>query len=89
MAWSPTITLSSTLVVGHQLPIVPFAAGVRQGCPLAPFLYLFATQVLLSWLQHCDVEIRLLPDTSVATAVQFADDNEVVLNGLEAVPLSL
>lgn len=57
--------------------------GVRQRRPLAPLLYLFAAQDLLSWLQHRDV----VPDTSTVIAVQLADDTKMVLNDPEAVSL--
>ena len=89
LAWSRLLlsnTQSCALVNGHRSPLVPFAAGVRQGCPLAPLLYLFAAQALLSWLQHCEVGLRLAPDAAPITAVQFADDTEVVLDGPAAVP---
>ena len=60
---------------------------VRQVCPLAPLLYLFAAQALLCWLQSNQVGIRLDPHMeAVTTAVQFADDTEVVLEGMAAVP---
>ncbi len=55
----------------------------RQGCPLAPLLYLFVAQALLCWLQHRGVGIRLREhDQELTTAVQFADDTEVVPGGM-------
>ena len=53
---------------------------------MAPLLYLFAAQALLSWLQHCKVGPRLAPDAALVTAIQFADDTKVVLDGPAAVP---
>ncbi len=41
---------------------------------------------MLCWLQHCGVGIRLRDqDRDLATAVQFADDTEVVLGNMAAV----
>ena len=68
---------------GFPSGLVPIKAGVRQGCPLAPLLYLFVAQALLCWLQHRGVGIRLREhDQELTTAVQFADDTEVVLGGM-------
>ncbi|PNW87897.1 hypothetical protein CHLRE_01g006450v5 [Chlamydomonas reinhardtii] len=62
-------------------------AGVRQGCPLAPLLYLFVAQALLCWLQKQKVGIRLRPDREeLATAFQFADDTKVLLESDAKVP---
>jgi len=36
-----------------------FYAGVRQGCPLSPMLYLFVGQALVYWLQSQDIGISL------------------------------
>jgi len=54
-----------------------WAAGVRQGCPLSPLLYLFATQALISW-------VRAQPELGVTiggrrhvTSV-YADDTTLV-----------
>ena len=38
-------------LTGSLLATAAFAAGVRQGCPLAPLLYLFIAQALLRLLK--------------------------------------
>ena len=90
VGWVKTLltnTHSVAVVNGYRSSRVPMMAGVRQGCPLAPLLYLFAAQALLCWLQAGGVGIRLQPeDKDLVTAVQFADDTEVVLEGPAAVP---
>ena len=90
LGWVRTLladTCSVAVVNGYRSSPVQMRAGVRQGCPLAPLLYLFAAQALLCWLQAGGVGIRLQPkDADLVTAVQFADDTEVVLDGPEAVP---
>lgn len=83
-------TQAQALVGGRLSQPVHMAAGVRQGCPLAPLLYLFVAQALLSWLQRNNMGIRLDPtDADRTTAVQFADDGQVLLEGDEAVPYFL
>ena len=90
LAWVRTLlsdTGSLAVVNGYHSRVVPMKAGVRQGCPLAPLLYLFAAQALLCWLQHNNVGITLsVGDPQLTTAVQFADDTEVVLEGVSEVP---
>ena len=49
-----------------------FSAGVRQGCPLAPLLYLCLAQALLRLLQARNVGIQAA-GLNLA-ALQFADD---------------
>lgn len=47
-----TDTQAVALVNGFSSPPATFAAGVRQGCPLSPLLYLFVAEALLAWLRH-------------------------------------
>lgn len=62
---------------GHLSSLQPFHAGVRQGCPLAPFLYLCITQALLSYLkQHYN---GLTIKQNKLIGVCFADDTEIFI----------
>lgn len=45
-------TRASALINGHLSRRLPFRAGVRQGCPLAPLLYLFVGEALLHFLSR-------------------------------------
>ncbi|PSC69508.1 Oxidoreductase HTATIP2 [Micractinium conductrix] len=56
-----------------------FLAGVRQGCPLAPLLYLCLAQALLRLLQARGVGIQAA-GLNLA-ALQLADDCEALLEG--------
>ncbi|KAG7666524.1 hypothetical protein KSW81_008405 [Nannochloris sp. 'desiccata'] len=59
-------------------------AGVRQGCPLAPLLYLLIAQAVLSWLKSKGIGITVLSE--LLTAGQHADDLKALLEGPEEVP---
>jgi exonuclease III len=75
-----TRTFSRARVNGCLSEPCQLFAGVRQGCPLAPFLYLFIGQALLRWLKHRGLGIRLPGSFAPLTALQFADDTEVFLS---------
>jgi hypothetical protein len=70
-------TGACAVVNGFVSRLVPYTAGVRQGCPLSPQLYLFVAQALLCFLKAqgfgVDVSGRLI------TAAQYADDTQVYL----------
>jgi hypothetical protein len=72
-----TNTLSCAVVNGFQSAFYVCDAGVRQGCPLAPLMYLFAGQALLCHLRKRGVGIDLAGERFVAT--QYADDVEPLL----------
>ena len=79
-----TNTQARACVNGYESELVTMEAGVRQGCPLAPLLYLFIGQALLSWLRTNGIGIRLSPECSdLTTATQYADDTEPFLQSLE------
>jgi hypothetical protein len=61
-----------------------FQAGVRQGCPLAPLLYLFVGEALLRLLKANGVGLGVHGTHLIAT--QFADDTQVYLQSVAEVP---
>ena len=73
-------TYACTHVNGRTSSTQCFGAGVRQGCPLAPLLYLFVGQGLQCILRAkgvgVDVAGHRLP------AMQFADDTKALLASL-------
>ena len=95
ISWVDTLltdTRAVAIVNGHVSKAVSFKAGVRQGCPLAPLLYLFIAQALQSWLQYRGIGINIAadgePHQDIAaphriTAPQFADDTEVLLPSIQ------
>jgi hypothetical protein len=86
-------TRASALVNGVLAPRPERSyAGVRQGCPLSPALYLFVAAALAAWLRHPDhaavvgVYLGLGPEGGPPTrecGPQYADDTEVLLPGLD------
>lgn len=75
-------TRACAVVNGHVSEKQVFAAGVRQGCPLAPLLYLFVAQALHSWLRASGVGVHVGAG-GLLTASQYADDTKVLLRALE------
>ena len=90
LAWARLLLGHTTAVAavnGYLSRPVAIRAGVRQGCPLAPLLYLFIAHALLCWLKQHGVGARLDPadPSSVAAGCQFADDTQAVLADAAAV----
>lgn len=80
----PTTTYSRAITNNFISEPQPFYAGVRQGCPLAPLLYLCIAEALLRLLKHQEIGITVRGRRF--TASQFADDAEVFLPDQSAVP---
>ena len=59
-------TQARALVMGQLSRLATFDAGVRQGCPLAAFLYLFVAEALLCFLKSRGVGIDLPPGPDLA-----------------------
>lgn len=77
-------TMTCATVNGFRSPFCRCEAGVRQGCPLAPLLYLFVGQALLCFLQQRGIGI--VAATQQLTATQYADDAEAFLLSLADIP---
>lgn len=80
LAWMRVLlsnTFSCATVNGFSSPYYQCTAGVRQGCPLAPLLYLLVGQALLCHLKQGGVGLQVA-GTQV-TAAQYADDTEPFL----------
>jgi hypothetical protein len=76
-------TRARALVNGFLSRPASFAAGVRQGCPLAPLLYLFVGQALHSHLVERGLGVALAGG-QLLTSLQFADDVQVFLRNAAA-----
>ncbi|KAG1664038.1 hypothetical protein FOA52_010457 [Chlamydomonas sp. UWO 241] len=77
LAWTRTIlthTYASAEVNGFISAPRKYAAGVRQGCPAAPALFLFLGHALACFLRTCPaVGVEVAPGCRV-TCPQYADD---------------
>jgi hypothetical protein len=81
---SLNLNASATIIVnGEQSQAFNLQRSVRQGCPLAPYLFLLTVDVLGQMLQHPDSQVKglRLPDNSYITNQMFADDTLLLLEG--------
>ena len=71
------------IVNGEPSQAFQLQRSVRQGCPLAPYLFLLTVDVLGQMLQHpaCQVKGLRLPDNTHITNQMFADDTLLLLEG--------
>ena len=74
---------ASVIVNGEQSKSFTLQRSVRQGCPLAPYLFLLTVDVLGQMLQHSDNQVKglQLPDNTFITNQMFADDTLLFLDG--------
>ncbi|KAG1673957.1 hypothetical protein FOA52_015713 [Chlamydomonas sp. UWO 241] len=85
LRWTRAIltgTTASATVNGFTSAAQPYHAGVRQGCPVAPALFLFAAEALVRHLHGClSVGIDIARGVRVF-CVQYADDTLPLLRQL-------
>ena len=74
-------TVASTNANGVESARRTWEAGVRQGCPLSPLLYLFVAQGLASWL-HAQPSLGIHVDDRRYVSTHHADDTQVHLTDL-------
>ena len=75
---------SSVLFSGGNGTLFPISRSLRQGCPLAPFLFILFGEALSSFLRSSTVAIQALAlpiENSTVLAAEFADDNALYTNG--------
>ena len=58
--------MSSVMMAGTRGPAFQLQRSVRQGCPLAPYLYLFVTEAFSAYLQAPSSELWGLPIPNTA-----------------------
>lgn len=81
-------TTATALVNGFQSPPAQWTAGVRQGCPLSPVLYLFLAEALACWLRTAQTLGVMLAGTRYVSQ-HFADDTKVLLPDMLAATVSV
>jgi Reverse transcriptase (RNA-dependent DNA polymerase) len=81
-------TTACAILNGFKSNKMVFQAGVRQGCPLAPLLYLFVGEALLRFMK-AQPELGVVVAGCRRVAAQYADDIDPILKGAEVVPVLL
>lgn len=87
---------TSAFINGFTSFPLEFTAGVRQGCPLSPLIYLFVAHALHSFLRSSQLGIKfdLISPSSwtfetqstLFSSSQYADDTPVLLPSLSSLP---
>ena len=79
-------TRACAVLNGYKSAKAHFTAGVRQGCPLSPLLYLFVGEALLRFLK-AQPALGITLAGGRVVAAQYADDIDPLLQGPEVVPI--
>lgn len=75
-------TCTAAVVNGHPSKAARYEAGLRQGCPLAPILYIFVAEALACWLKECPaVGVEVTPGNLIH-CLQYADDAWALIKDL-------
>ena len=75
---------NSVLVVGGQTRKFVISRSVRQGCPLAPFLFLLVMETFSMYLNSSQVSLKGLPLPTMQQQLldsEFADDTAIYVQG--------
>ena len=76
-----TDTFARAIINGFPSARAAFLAGVRQGCPLAPLIYLCLALALQCWLLHHGIGLPI--GRQFCTGTKFADDTTALLRSLD------
>jgi endonuclease/exonuclease/phosphatase family metal-dependent hydrolase len=91
-AWAAILlhnTCASVHVNGVSSICLEWAAGVRQGCPLSPLLYLFVAQTQVAYLHSMPPDqIGVDVGGRRFIAAQYADDTAVFMGSITAASLA-
>ena len=77
-------SLGRVMVSGHRGPPIPLCRSVKQGCLLAPYLYLFIAEAFSFFLNRPDAGIRGLVVPQAGKELldsSYADDTMLYLQG--------
>mgnify|MGYP000158494050 FL=1 len=72
------------LINGKKGQRFPLSRSVRQGCPFAPYLFLFFSEVMHMYLSSAEVQltgIGIPPNGDPLIDTEFADDTSLYLHG--------
>ena len=81
-------TNATALVNGFQSHSAIWTAGVRQGCPLSPVLYLFIAEALACWLRTTQTLGVMIAGVRYVSQ-HFADDTKVLLPNMLAATVAV
>ena len=69
--------------MGGPSEFFQLSRGVRQGCPLSPYLFILCVEILGNAIRNCDQIKGICALDSERKISQYADDTTLILDGSE------
>lgn len=82
-------TTTKVQINGHLSNPILLSTGVRQGCPLAPLLFICAMELIAHHLRLSHPEGPPIPDCPTKTFFGYADDTTIFLPNQDHLPRAL
>ena len=82
-------TNAAVSLTGGATTRFPIQVGVKQGCPISPYIFLLAVEMLAIYLKNCPDLQTLTIFGSDITISQLADDTTIFLKNKHQIPVAI
>ena len=91
VSWTKALlanTSTQVAVNGFLTPQIHQTTGVRQGCPMAPFLFVIGQDIVLNFLRASPITGIPRPLGDRKLTISYVDDTTLTLSGPDQIPIA-